>query len=160
MSSFVWNSFWLLAPRTGLEIRKSLWRWISGAKTDPTPPPMCLNDDPDQRYNITLLPFNIDCTYQLQCPCKSTNLWLPTVLLFMLLHHCIVIPFLSHQSMTLYGNPFYAIVPINFNALVTRPIYNTLRYYFLCYCIIILKCFFCPTNLWPSTVLLFMLLYQ
>ena len=63
-------------------------------------------------------------------------------------------PFLSHQSMTLYGTPFYAIVPINCNALVTRPIYDTLRYSFLCYCIIVMKCFFCPTNLWASTVLL------
>ena len=62
--------------------------------------------------------------------------------------------FVTHQSMTLYGTPFYAIVPINCNALVTRPIYDTLRYSFLCYCIIVMKWFFCPTNLWASTVLL------
>ena len=62
----------------------------------------------------------------------------------MLLHHCIAMPFLSHQSMTLYGTPFYAIVPINCNAFVTPPIYDSLRYSFLCYCIIVLQCIILP----------------
>ena len=43
--------------------------------------------------------------------------------------------FLSHQSMTLYGTPLYAIASLYFNTL------------------------FYPTNLWPSTVLFFMLLH-
>ena len=103
----------------------------------------------------------------------------------MLLYHYIEMLFLSHQSMTFYGTPFYAIVPINCNALVTRPIYDTLRYSFLCYCIIVMKCFFLShqsmsvystpfyaiaplycnsfcysTNLQHTTVFHFMLLYN
>ena len=59
--------------------------------------------------------------------------------------------------MTLYGTPFYAIAPIDCNAFVPPPIYDSP---FLFYCIIELQCLFCPTNQWPSTVLLFMLLHH
>ena len=155
MSSFVWNGFPLIVPRRGPEIRKCISSWISGARTYPTPPPMCFYDEPDQSYNVTLLPFILD-----------TNLWPSTVLLFMLLHQLIVMPLLPRQSMTppfyaiaslncnaffvppiymtLYGTPFYAIVPINCNAFVTPPIYDSLRYSFLCYCIIVLQCIILP----------------
>ena len=87
-------------------------------------------------YDPLRYSFLCYCTNKLQCPCYQANLWHPTLLLFMLLYHCIEMLFLSHQSMSLYGTPFYAIVAINCNA------------------------FFCPTNQWPSTVLLFMLLHH
>ena len=87
-------------------------------------------------YDLLRYSFLCYCTNKLQCPCYQANLWHPTLLLFMLLYHCIEMLFLSHQSMSLYGTPFYAIVAINCNA------------------------FFCPTNQWPSTVLLFMLLHH
>ena len=98
-------------------------------------PPFIWYDQPAQNYNFTLIPFNIDCNKGLKC-LYPTNLWPPTVLLFMLLHHCIALPF------------------------VAPPIYDPLQYSFLCYSTNGLQCFCYPANLWPPTVLLIMHLHH
>ena len=69
-------------------------------------------------------------------------------------------PLLPGQSMTPCVTPFYAIVSLYWNAFFVPPIYEPLRYSFLGYCSNKLQCLFCPTNQWPSTVLLFMLLHH
>ena len=82
MSSFVLNSFPLIVPRRGPEIQICLSGWISWARTNPTPPPMCFYDEPNQSYNVTLLPFILDCLVVLQFIFYPINLRPSTVFLF------------------------------------------------------------------------------
>ena len=55
--------------------------------------------------------------------------------------HCLLLP---HQSMTLYSTPFYATVPMDYNAFVTQPIYDHLRYSLLCIYIIVFQLLLLP----------------
>ena len=69
-------------------------------------------------------------------------------------------PLLIRQSMTPYCIPFYAIASLYCNAFFVPPIYDPLRYSFLCYCTNKLQCPCYQANLWHPTLLLFMLLYH
>ena len=111
MSSFVLNSFPLIVPRRGPEIQICLSGWISWARTNPTPPPMCFYDEPDQSYKVTLLPFILDCLVVLQFIFYPINLRPSTVFLFFLLHHC--------MASCLNISSFVSLL---------RPIYGPLRY--------------------------------
>ena len=114
MSSFVLNSFPLIVPRRGPEIQICLSGWISWARTNPTPPPMCFYDEPDQSYKVTLLPFILDCLVVLQFIFYPINLRPSTVFFFFviaslydilskLVWTCLVLFHFHDQSMALYG---------------------------------------------------------
>ena len=95
--------------------------------------------------------------------CYHTNLWLSTVLSFMLLLHCIAMPLVTPP---IYDSTvsFHSIAPLNLCPpfiWYDQPAqnYNFTLIPFNIDCNKGLKCLY-PTNLWPPTVLLFMLLHH